>query len=84
MACIKPGVTTIYLSQKNELAKGCGLIPIGESVSNIETQGLMWDLSADMELSMYGLISTSNEVVGDCVKVKTERPLVWCTSFRSE
>ena len=84
MACVKPGFTNIFLSKKNELAKGCGLIPIGESVSNIKTEGLMWDLTEDMELSMYGLISTSNEVVGEFVKIKTDRPLVWCTSFSSE
>lgn len=81
MLCLVPAETTIVLSEKVEKRKGIGLIPIGQPVSGVRTEGLKWDITPDMELSMLGLISSSNEALQQTVKITTPKPLIWCTSL---
>ena len=81
MMIVKPGHTTITLSKEFETGKGVGLVPIGQPVSNVSTTGLKWDIVPEWELSMFGLISTSNETTSDKVEIKTEKSLVWCAAL---
>ena len=59
----------------------CGLIPIGFPVEGISTSGLKWNLSKQ-ELTFGGLVSTSNQIVGEKIIVDTPNgSLLWTTSF---
>jgi len=65
MMYINPGHTIIYPSFKIESKIGCGIIPIGQEVKAIYTQGLKWNFgsAADKigcQIDMATFISTSN------------------------
>lgn len=56
----------------------CGLVPIGQRVDTVSTEGLRWNLdSRRMNFGTGGLVSTSNCVVESTVRVKTSQPLLW-------
>ncbi|KAJ3101852.1 hypothetical protein HDU97_001026 [Phlyctochytrium planicorne] len=61
----------------------CGLIPIGCSVANMETEGLKWNIDKSMPSSFGGMVSTSNAfaepgVDGTAfIRVKTDEKVLW-------
>ncbi len=59
----------------------CGLIPFGRDGARITTQGLRWDMDG-MQTEFGGLVSTSNQIATDLVKVQTSHPVVWTTELR--
>ena len=71
---------------KYESRVGVGLLPIGQEVKYVQTTGLKWNLG-DTEnnqwdsLSFLDLISSSNEIVSDCVTVKCSGPLLFSTTL---
>lgn len=61
----------------------CGLVPIGNQVPNVTTEGLRWNLSGQLlSFGKDGLISTSNEIIDSTVTIQTSHPLLWTTQFR--
>lgn len=64
MILVKVGKTIVKPSQLED-SQGCGLIPIGGPVNQVRTEGLMWNLNLGQEMSMGGLISTSNQMIAD-------------------
>ncbi|CAM9814219.1 unnamed protein product, partial [Hapterophycus canaliculatus] len=57
-----------------------GLIPVGGPCRKITTEGLKWNLEGQgMEFGV--LVSSSNCVVEDVVRVVTDAPLVWTAEF---
>lgn len=59
-----------------------GLIPIGGPCRDITTEGLQWNLKGQgMEFGV--LVSSSNCVVEDVVRVVTDAPLVWTAEFKA-
>lgn len=73
---LKPGRHKIH---SYETLK-CGLIPIGNKVANISTEGLKWNLHQN-ELKFGGLISSSNRTVTKSVNVVTSDPVLWTFDF---
>lgn len=68
----------------------CGLIPLGWACREIRTRGLKWDLRGE-EMLFGGLVSTSNEVVGEegeggreGVWVETSDPVMWTMEVKEE
>eukprot|EP00288_Rhodomonas_lens_P020160 CAMPEP_0177690750 /NCGR_PEP_ID=MMETSP0484_2-20121128/935_1 /TAXON_ID=354590 /ORGANISM="Rhodomonas lens, Strain RHODO" /LENGTH=290 /DNA_ID=CAMNT_0019201319 /DNA_START=227 /DNA_END=1096 /DNA_ORIENTATION=- len=70
---LRPGTHQIHTSL---LGHNCGLIPLGEPVANVQTQGLKWDLQGQA-MSMTGLLSTSNRIRQPVVDVTCSGPLLW-------
>ncbi|TKR67951.1 hypothetical protein L596_024019 [Steinernema carpocapsae] len=60
---------------KNRLTGICGFIPICQYPVTVTTEGFKWNLE-NHELSFDGIISTSNELTGDYVKLHSNAPLV--------
>ena len=61
----------------------CGLIPIGSRCDSVSTEGLQWNLNEDMgPMEFGGLVSTSNLITGNNVKVNCSQPLIWTTEIR--
>ena len=86
MMYLDVGLTKIVPSVRFERADGCGLIPLGHTAQKVCTSGLKWDVGdfekrEGQEMSMYGLVSTSNSIVNDCVRVLTSHPIIWVTSL---
>jgi thiamine pyrophosphokinase len=81
MTLINVGKTIVRPSIHEE-RKGCGLIPVDGKVDQVKTEGLKWNLELGQEMSMGGLISTSNEIIADEVHIETDKPLVWSTSLK--
>lgn len=84
---IKSGQTTIFPNFDIENKKGCGILPIGSKVSSIYTTGLKWNLGDSIhqngiELEMSTFVSTSNEIIGECVEIATSEPVIWCSSLK--
>ena len=44
MMCLLPGLTEIKVNTGVEKLDGCGLIPLGNNVNKICTEGLKWNL----------------------------------------
>ncbi|KAF8322593.1 thiamine pyrophosphokinase [Clavulina sp. PMI_390] len=63
------------------LGPTCGLLPVGVSKTRLTTEGLEWNLT-DHESSMEGLLSTSNHVIDDVVKISTTEPIVWTVAVK--
>lgn len=57
----------------------CGLVPLFGDVE-CTTEGLQWDLQAQT-MSITGLISTSNRIVGQAVHVKSSAPVLWTVEW---
>lgn len=61
----------------------CGLVPIGAPVDSVSTSGLRWNVCEQrLACGVGGLISTSNQVMGDSVVVHTSQPLLWTIELR--
>ena len=76
-----PGAHTIEPNLEVEDGT-CGLVPLGGRCENVVTTGLKWNLDGTVPLEFGELVSSSNEIVGPIVTVRTERPLLWTTSLR--
>ncbi|XP_022953401.1 thiamine pyrophosphokinase 1-like isoform X3 [Cucurbita moschata] len=61
----------------------CGLIPIGMPSGSTTTNGLQWDLT-DTKTKFGGLISSSNKVKGEKVRVLSDTDLLWTISLKKE
>ncbi|XP_023547604.1 thiamine pyrophosphokinase 1-like isoform X2 [Cucurbita pepo subsp. pepo] len=61
----------------------CGLIPIGMPSGSTTTNGLQWDLT-DIEMKFGGLISSSNKVKGEKVRVQSDTDLLWTISLKKQ
>ncbi|KAJ1262587.1 hypothetical protein BS78_09G119800 [Paspalum vaginatum] len=70
----------IHIEQSIE-GPHCGLIPIGMPSTSTTTTGLRWNLD-NTSMSYGGLISTSNIVEEDEVKVTSDSDLIWTISLR--
>ena len=74
------------LSKKYEQKKGCGLIPIGNKVSKVQTQGFQYNFgnkgdSVD-SLDFKENICCSNVVIDETkLRVMNSHPLLFCTSL---
>ena len=75
---LNPGEHTVHLPQPHQ-GLHCGLIPLGQSCTNISTQGLKWNLNPQDILAFGKLVSTSNRFEKDAKKVtiKTETHLLF-------
>jgi len=80
LACALPAGTTDIIPDTLMEGPACGLIPLAGR-ANVSTSGLKWNLDND-GLEFGGLVSTSNEVVADCIQVDTDAPLVWTSELR--
>ena len=61
----------------------CGLIPVGAKCDSVWSDGLEWNLNESMGgMEFGGLVSTSNLILNDVVKVRCSQPLVWTTEMR--
>lgn len=58
----------------------CGLIPLGTKCNSITTQGLRWDLNGQ-SMSMGSLVSSSNQVLSDSVRIQTSDPILWTSAL---
>uniref|UniRef100_A0A1I7YI29 Thiamine diphosphokinase n=1 Tax=Steinernema glaseri TaxID=37863 RepID=A0A1I7YI29_9BILA len=59
----------------------CGFVPFCQRPTTVTTTGFRWDLE-ERELAFGALISTSNEVLGDSVRIRTTAPLVFTVELR--
>ena len=84
MRLIPAGISEIHTSSTVESKDGCGLIPIGQPATRVETTGLKWDLGGDYgQMTMGGLVSTSNLIEKAMVTVDTDTPLVFTTTLQN-
>ena len=70
---------------QQEIGEGptCGLIPLGCRCDSVVTSGLKWDLDGSMPLEFGGLVSSSNCVMEQTVKVFSSHPLVFTAELVS-
>ena len=85
-----PGTHTICLENDNKSSnqdlnsstgisksRYCGIIPLGQPCTRIETTGLRWNLSRNQKLAFGKLISTSNECKDETIKIDIDTPVIW-------
>ena len=58
----------------------CGLFPLCQSVNNVTTTGLKWNLS-NQRMEYGALISTSNLINSEEITISADSILVWTTEF---
>lgn len=84
---LEAGENIIRPSKKYESSKGVGLIPIGNKVEKIKTQGLKYNMGnkgdPESSLDFSRTISVANEIVGDEVRVNNSHPVLFCTTLKS-
>ncbi|SCQ16230.1 thiamine pyrophosphokinase, putative [Plasmodium ovale] len=61
--------------------KNCGILPIGGKCK-IKTEGLKYDLNYEY-LSFDKRISSSNEIIQQCIKVENDSPIVWHSQLKN-
>jgi thiamine pyrophosphokinase len=72
----------------------CGLVPVGRPCADVTTTGLRWNLDGS-PLAFGGMVSTSNELDGDCATVAMrssddgdgdgdDAALLWSSVFRDD
>ncbi|KFG52865.1 thiamin pyrophosphokinase, catalytic domain-containing protein [Toxoplasma gondii FOU] len=77
------------------ITRQCALIPCGEAVSGVTTEGLRWNLTPDMRLNFGEFISTSNQISEEVlasaknrtdascgVSIDAGTPLLWYSQMR--
>ncbi|KEP62714.1 UNVERIFIED_CONTAM: thiamin pyrophosphokinase, catalytic domain-containing protein [Hammondia hammondi] len=77
------------------ITRQCALIPCGEAVSGVTTEGLRWNLTPDMRLNFGEFISTSNQISEEVlasaknrtdascgVSIDAATPLLWYSQMR--
>ncbi|KAH7708721.1 thiamine pyrophosphokinase [Aphelenchoides avenae] len=72
---LKEGTTEIELDL-SKLTRVCGLVPFCQRPTKVSTTGFRWNLE-DAVMEFGGLISTSNEIVANCLTVTTTAPLIF-------
>ncbi|GAW80306.1 thiamine pyrophosphokinase [Plasmodium gonderi] len=77
---LKKGSHIIHINPQI-FEKGCGILPIGAKC-NVKTEGLKYNLNNEY-LSFDKLISSSNEVLQNEVKVFNDSPVIWCSQLRA-
>lgn len=77
-----PGEILIEPELDIEARGGCGLVCLGEPCL-ASSRGLKWDLK-DTRLSIGGLLSTCNKILGKEVWVKTDKDLLWMTTVPTD
>ncbi|KAF0925435.1 hypothetical protein E2562_016657 [Oryza meyeriana var. granulata] len=60
----------------------CGLIPMGAPSASTTTKGLRWNLN-NTSMSYGGLISTSNVVEEETIRITSDSDLIWTISLRN-
>ena len=55
----------------------CGIIPIGETCTEMITTGLKWNINRKQNLAFGTLVSTSNEFIDKVVIIETNKPVIW-------
>jgi len=79
MEVLSPGVHEIHPNREIESGT-CGLIPLTNATC-VTTSGLQWDLHND-KMEFGGLVSSSNEIVKDTVRVETSAPVLWVSVLK--
>lgn len=73
---LSPGVTLIHTPLKDRLiTRNIGILPVYEP-ARISTEGLEWDVE-DWETEMGGQMSTSNHIMYDCIRVRTNNHVLF-------
>jgi thiamine pyrophosphokinase len=84
-----PGRNRIYAS-KEAFGPCCGIIPI-TGPTTITLEGFRWNLGAYLPYSVNednfitefgGMVSTSNEILGETATVTTDKHILWTIEFR--
>ena len=87
MVYLEAGENIIKRSKKYESTKGVGLIPLGDKVEKIQTQGLKYNMGNSEDpissLDFKDRISTSNEIVDELVKITISDPVLFSTTINS-
>lgn len=76
---LKKGNNIIHIDRRI-FNKMCGIIPIGEKCK-VTTTGLKYNLNNE-QLSFCHLISTSNEIVNDQIRVSSTAPILWFSELK--
>ncbi|KOB89076.1 hypothetical protein PFDG_04163 [Plasmodium falciparum Dd2] len=66
----------------NAFQKGCALLPIGGKCK-VKTEGLKYNLNYEY-LSFDSLISSSNEIIQNEIKISNDTPLIWNSQLKNE
>lgn len=66
----------------NAFQKGCALLPIGGKCK-VKTEGLKYNLNYEY-LSFDSLISSSNEIIQNEIKISNNTPLIWNSQLKNE
>lgn len=74
---LNSGDKEILCNDKRIKPRHCGIIPIGEPCTRIETSGLKWNLEVNQTLAFGKLVSTSNECCSDPVIINNKTPVIW-------
>lgn len=78
---LTPGLNHIVELDERFEGPTVGLLPVGGACRCVTTEGLKWNLSGG-RLEFGVLVSSSNCVTGEEVKVTTDAPLVWTAEFK--
>jgi len=81
---LHPNIRYTIEIERTKEGPACGLIPIGGKCDACWSEGLQWDLDENMgPMEFGGLVSTSNVIDNDCVKIECSQPLIWTTEMRN-
>ncbi|KAL9647127.1 hypothetical protein ABK040_004843 [Willaertia magna] len=70
----------LIVRNENWEKKICALVPLGIPCRTVTTNGLKWNLK-EQRLEFGGLVSTSNEMIGEEVWIENSDPLLWITTL---
>ncbi|SOV22613.1 thiamine pyrophosphokinase [Plasmodium sp. DRC-Itaito] len=76
---LKKGNHVIHINL-NPFEKGCALLPIGAKCK-VKTEGLKYNLNYEY-LSFDSLISSSNEIIQNEVKICNDTPIIWNSQLK--
>lgn len=79
---LQPGLGHVVEPDSRFEGPTVGLIPVGGACRSVNTEGLKWNLEGGC-LEFGVLVSSSNCVVAEEVRVTTDAPLVWTAEFRA-
>ncbi|KAK0418062.1 hypothetical protein QR680_013354 [Steinernema hermaphroditum] len=74
------GDYTLLINRKDTTGV-CGFVPFCQRTATVTTTGFRWDLE-EREMAFGRLISTSNEVLAESVRIRTTAPLVFTIELR--
>jgi len=73
--------TKIKFSSATKRTVYCSLVPVGQEVREVTTQGLKWNLNGD-KLGFGSLVSTSNEFKSEIVEISASQPLLFIVDLK--